>query len=318
MSKIKLIIDCDPGIDDVIALSFAVANEDKFDILGITTVAGNQSIEKVTDNARRLMSYYGKDIKIAQGQAGPLLREKRDASSVHGENGIGDYKFPEPKTPLYSDNAVVFMRDILMNSDSKVAIAAVGPLTNIALLIKTFPEVKEKIEVLTIMGGAIYGGNVTEVAEFNIWADPEAARIVFDSKLPIVMSGLNVTHNSVLHREDVDTMMNGDGNVTSVCGKIVDYYFLGDHVNNKKYTPMHDSCAIMYLIHPEIYEYKHMKVTVDCGEELSRGNTIVDIREFMSYDTTYPKVLTSVDSDKFRDILLKSLYKLDETLQIVK
>jgi len=314
MKRRNIIIDCDPGIDDVVALSLAIANSDKLNILGITTVAGNQTIEKVTKNTLGLMSYYDKDIKVAKGAKCPLIREKRPAINVHGENGVGDYEFPHTKE-LYSNNAVTFLRDTITSSEDKVTIVAIGPLTNIALLIKTFPEAMEKIELLSIMGGATVGGNTTPTAEFNIWADPEAARIVFDSKLPIVMSGLDVTHSTGLFREDVQELYNSTGKASQMCGKIVDYYFHGDHVNNGTFTPLHDACAIMYLLHPELYTYRNMPVTIDCSEDLNRGNTAADTREWIDYDETYPKVLLGVDLEKFREILLENLYKLDNMLK---
>ena len=314
MKKRNIIIDCHPGIDDVIAISLAIANEDKLNILGITTVAGNQTIEKVTKNTLGLMSFLKKDIKVAKGAKCPLIREKRPASNVHGANGVGDYEFPEPKE-LYSNNAIVFLRDTIMNADDKVTLVPIGPLTNIAILIKTFPEVIEKIEFLSIMGGATVGGNITPTAEFNVWADPEAARIVFDSRLPIVMSGLNVTHNTGFYREDVANLLKSHGKSTHMFGEILDFYFRGDHVNNGKFTPIHDACSIMYLLHPELYEYKHMDVNVDCSEDLNRGNTACDVREWIKYDESYPKVLMAVDSKKFTELLLEDLYKLDSIVK---
>lgn len=311
MKKRNIIIDCDPGIDDIVALCFAFANEEKFNILGITTVAGNQTIEKVTDNATGLMSFLNKDIKIARGVSRPLVREKKPASGVHGENGVGDYQFPHTKE-IYSDNAITFLRDTIMTSEEKVTLVPVGPLTNIALLIKAFPEVMEKIELLSIMGGSTDGGNVTPSAEFNVWADPEAARIVFDSKLPIVMSGLNVTHSTGLFREDVDNLLRSTGKVTKMCGEILNFYFKGDHVKAGTFTPIHDACAIMYLVHPELYKFRHMDVVVDCSEGMNRGNTVTDVREWINYDESYPKVLVDVEMEKFREILLENLYKLDE------
>lgn len=311
MKKRNIIIDCDPGIDDVVALCFAVANEDKLNILGITTVAGNQTIEKVTDNAIGLMSFLNKDIKIARGSKEPLLREKRPAIKVHGENGVGDYEFPHTKE-LYSNNAVEFLKDTILASEEKVTLVPVGPLTNIALLIKAFPEVMDKIELVSIMGGSTGIGNTTPTAEFNIWADPEAARIVFDSKLPIVMSGLNVTHSTGLHRKDVDELMKSTGKVTRMCGEILNYYFKGDHVKKGTFTPIHDASAIMYLIHPELYKSKNMPVVVDCSEELNRGTTVCDFREWIDNGETNPKVLTDVDLEKFSEILMEDLYKLDE------
>ena len=311
MKRRNIIIDCDPGIDDIVALSFAIANEDKFNILGITTVAGNQTIEKVTHNTLKVLSYYKRNIKVAKGQKRPLIREKRAVSSVHGENGMGDYQLPEPDFKLYSDNAITFLRDTIMSSEEKVTLVPVGPLTNIALLIKVFPEIIENIELISIMGGSTEGGNTTPYAEFNIWADPEAARMVFDSKLPIVMSGLNVTHSTGLYKDDVENLAKSTGKATQLCGEMLQYYFKGDHVKEGTFTPIHDACALMYLLYPELYEFRHMNVDVDCSEELGRGNTIADTREWIKYDDTYPKVLTGVNLEKFREILLNDLYKLD-------
>ena len=315
MKKRNIIIDCDPGIDDIVALSLAFANEDKLNILGITTVSGNQTIEKVTLNTLKVLSYYSKNIKVAMGQRRPLIREKSAVSSVHGENGMGDYQLPEPTLKLYSDNAITFLRDTILSSKEKVTLVPVGPLTNIALLIKVFPEVTENIELVSVMGGSTFGGNRTSCAEFNVWADPEAAKIVFDSKLSIVMSGLNVTHSTGLYKEDVEMLADSTGKATELCGKMLQYYFKGDHVKEGTFTPIHDACALMYLLYPELYQFRHMKVDVECSGELSRGNTVADVREWIKYDSTYPKVLTGVDSEKFREILLNNLYKFDEMLK---
>ena len=311
MKKLNIIIDCDPGIDDLVAISFALANEDKFNILGITTVAGNQTIEKVTLNTLKVLSYYNRNIKTAMGQKRPLIREKSAVTSVHGENGMGDCHLPEPTLELYSDNAITFLRDTILSQEEKVTLVAVGPLTNIALLLKVFPEVKEKIELISIMGGSTIGGNRTPYAEFNVWADPEAARIVFDSRLPIVMSGLTVTHSAGLYKDDVERLASSSGKATQLCGKMLQYYFKGDHVKGGTFTPIHDACALMYLLYPELYEFRHMQVLVDCSEELNRGNTVADTRDWVKYDSTYPKVLTKVDLEKFRVILLNDLYKLN-------
>jgi inosine-uridine nucleoside N-ribohydrolase len=245
------------------------------------------------------------------GQKRPLIREKSAVTSVHGENGMGDCHLPEPTLELYSDNAITFLRDTILSQEEKVTLVAVGPLTNIALLLKVFPEVKEKIELISIMGGSTIGGNRTPYAEFNVWADPEAARIVFDSRLPIVMSGLTVTHSAGLYKDDVERLASSSGKATQLCGKMLQYYFKGDHVKGGTFTPIHDACALMYLLYPELYEFRHMQVLVDCSEELNRGNTVADTRDWVKYDSTYPKVLTNVDLEKFREILLNDLYKLN-------
>lgn len=313
--KRNIIIDTDPGIDDAVAIALTIAYEDRLNLLGLTTVSGNQSIDKVTDNAMRLAAFFKRDIKVAKGASAPLIREKRLGGHVHGENGMGNYELPKSVKPLYSDNAVTFMRDTIMGCEGKVTIVPIAPLTNIALLLKTFPEVKEKIELLSIMGGAARGGNITPTAEFNVYADPEAARIVFDSGLPIVMNGLDVTHDAGLYRDDLKDLVGSNGKVSSMCGKILEYYFNGDHVKNASFAPIHDASAIMYLVHPELYEYRHTPVKVDCSEDENRGMTVADLRDNSNYDESYPKVLLKLDLEKFRELLLESLYRLDETIQ---
>jgi pyrimidine-specific ribonucleoside hydrolase len=314
MKRRNIIIDCDPGIDDAVAITYAIANEDKLNILGITTVTGNQSIEKVTNNALKLVSFFNKDIKVAKGADTPLIREKRDASYVHGTTGMGNYELPEPSNKIVSENAVEFLKNTLLASDEKITLVPIGPLTNIALLFKVYPETKEKIDEIVIMGGAIHGGNTTPTAEFNIWADPESAKIVFDSGAKIVMAGLDVTHHSGFYKDDVKELLEKKGKVSNMCGEILSFYFKADHVKNGNFTPIHDACTIMYLLHPEIYSYKHMPIDIDCSYSLNRGMTVGDNREWVKYDETYPKVLMGIDTDKFRKILLEAIHKLDDII----
>lgn len=314
MKKRNIIIDCDPGIDDAIAIAYAIANEDKFNILGITTVTGNQSIEKVTNNALKLVSFFKKDIKVAKGADTPLIREKRTASNVHGSTGMGDYELPETSSKIVNENAVEFLKNTILSSDEKITLVPIGPLTNIALLFKVYPETKEKIDEIVIMGGAIHGGNTTPTAEFNIWADPESAKIVFDAGVKMVMAGLDVTHHSGLYRDDVNKLLESKGKVSNMCGEILNFYFRSDHVKDGTFTPIHDACAVMYLLYPEIYTYRHMPIDVDCSYTLNRGMTVGDNREWIKYDETYPRVLMGIDTDKFREILLESIYKLDEII----
>ena len=311
----NIIIDCDPGIDDAVAILLAIANEDKLNILGITTVTGNQSIEKVTTNALKLVSFLNRDIKVAKGADTPLIREKRIASAIHGTTGMGNYELPEAKGSVVNENAVEFLKNTLLSSDEKITLVPIGPLTNIALLLKVYPEVKEKIEEIVLMGGAINGGNVTPTAEFNVWADPEAAKIVFASKVKIVMNGLDVTHSTGLYRDDVEALLKSSGKVSNMCGEVLNFYFNGDHVKDGTFTPIHDACAIMYLLYPELYTYRNMPVDIDCSFELNRGMTVGDNREWIKYDETYPKVIMGVNTTRFRELLLESIYKLDKEVR---
>ena len=308
--KRNIIIDCDPGIDDVLAILLALANQDKLNILGVTTVAGNQTLEKVTLNLRKLYTYLGVKTETASGSTKPLIRQLR-VGTVHGETGLGDFKFPEPQIELDSTNAVTFMYDKIMKSKEKVTLVPIGPLTNIGLLLSTFPEVKEKIELISLMGGSIFAGNITSKAEFNIYVDPEAAKIVFNSEVPIVMSGLEVTHKACINKSEIKDLINSNGKVSKMCGEIINYYFKLEKVTEDKMTPIHDACSIMYLLYPEIFEYKYMQIDVDCSEGYNRGMTVADTRDWIKYDNYNTKVLLNVDRDVFSKILLDAIYRLD-------
>ena len=203
--RIKVIMDCDPGIDDGIALAYAAAHQDELELLAITTFAGNATIDKVTKNALELVDFYGLNVPVAKGQERPLVREALHAEEFHGETGLGHCVLPETKTEIASDNAVLFIRDILngLPEGEQVTMIETAPMTNLALLLRIFPEVKDKIRRIVFMGGAAKGGNITPAAEFNIYADPEAAKIVFTSGVPLVMCGLDATLKCNLTRNQI-------------------------------------------------------------------------------------------------------------------
>ena len=191
--KIKVIMDCDPGIDDGIALAYAAAHQDELELLAVTTSAGSTRIERVTQNALELVDFYGLKVPVAGGQDRPLVKAAIYAEEFHGETGLGHCVLPEAKSEAASDNAVLFIRDILnaIPEGEQVVMIETAPMTNLALLLKVFPEIKNKIRKIVFTGGAAKGGNITPAAEFNIYADPEAAKIVFDSGIPLIMCGLD-------------------------------------------------------------------------------------------------------------------------------
>ena len=200
MEKRKIIMDCDPGIDDAIALAYAAAHPEAFDLLAVTTVAGNQTIEKVTRNALDLTALYKLNVPVAAGMVEPIVREPQTASEFHGENGLGDCTIPKSDAEPVKEMAVFYIKKLLteLPEGEKVTLICTAPLTNIGILLKIYPEVKNKIQEIILMGGAIAGGNATASAEFNIYVDPEAARIVFKSGVPVVMCGLDVTEKCAL------------------------------------------------------------------------------------------------------------------------
>lgn len=312
MEKRNIIIDCDPGHDDVMAILLALANQDKFNILGVTTVAGNQTLEKVTFNLRRLYTYLGMSTPAASGAARPITRELFLGAEVHGESGLDGWEFPEPTFELDSTNAVTFLYDKIMKADGKVTLIPIGPLTNIGLLFATFPEVKDKIDLISLMGGSIYAGNTSPHAEFNIFVDPEAAKVVFDSGIPIVMSGLEVTHEAAINDEEIDILRNKEGKVSKMCGHLLHFYTRYHHSEGYSSYPLHDVCSVLYLLNPEIFEYKDLQVELDTSDGPFRGCTAADNREWMRYENPNTKVLLHIDRNKFIKILFAAFEKLDQ------
>lgn len=312
MEKRNIWIDCDPGIDDALALAVAAASRDTLKLHGISTVAGNQVIDLVTDNALRLRSFLSMDeVPVVRGAAGPVMRVAQVAGDVHGENGLGNIWLPETEGNLAADNGLLFMRNVLMNlpKEEKMTLVPIGPLTNIGLLFKTFPEVKEKIDEIVLMGGSSIGGNVTAAAEFNIWEDPEGAQIVFDAGIPIVMCGLDLTSHCGLDREQVATLLNKEGVIENTYGKMLNFYFNTPMYRDKELVCIHDAATILYLTNPEMFKGIYTSVQVDCTTDINRGVTVCDRRtEQQRNDIVF--MLNGVDEEKFQKVLLEKLASL--------
>ena len=315
-NKRKIIMDCDPGIDDAVALCLAAAHPEAFELLGITTVAGNQTIEKVTENALRLTDFYGLDVPVARGAKTPILRPPVTASDIHGKNGIGDAEIPASERQAVPETAVLFMKKLFdgLGEGEKITLIPTGPLTNIALLFNVFPEVKEKVEEIILMGGAASGGNVTPAAEFNIYEDPEAAAIVFDSGIPVVMCGLDATHLCGISWENAAALRENGGRIARAVGEMVSFYLKSPAYKNRKAACIHDAVTFMYLLHPEIFKGVKMPVTVDCSDGIMRGNTLCDMRGFVSEEGLQVTVLMDADGDKFQEYLLEAVRSLDGSL----
>ncbi|WP_106496305.1 nucleoside hydrolase [Lentibacillus sp. Marseille-P4043] len=281
-----IIIDTDPGIDDVVAITAALRS-DELDVKLITTVGGNVGIENTTRNAVDLVTFLGKDTPIAKGLGEPLVLPAKTASQVHGNSGIGDYRFEAEANPdlLSNDNAIMEMKNYIMKSADPVTLVPIGPLTNIALLLKMFPETKENIEQIILMGGAVEGGNATPAAEFNIYADPHAAKIVFDSSMKIVMCGLDATRLTSVSFDDI-AKLREQGNVGEMIYQMLDHY---KQAYSEKAIVIHDLCTIFYLTNPELFQVKRANINVVTeGDEA--GNTIADFSD-------EGNVLVCVDAD---------------------
>lgn len=310
MEKLKIWMDCDPGIDDAVALAMAAASKDKLELLGISTVAGNQTSDRVTGNALRLASFLGlEDVPVARGAREPLLRAVETAEEVHGETGLGNCRLPDTQKETASENAVPYLAERILSlpEGEKLTLVPTGPLTNIALLFKTFPQVKERIERIVLMGGASNGGNQTATAEFNIWVDPEAAKIVFQAGLPIVMCGLDVTNRSGLDRAQVAALCGSEKPVERACGEMLDFYCSSAE---EETVGIHDAVTILYLTDPEMFGGRYVSVDVDCTSDINRGMTVCDKRRKAELGKNPVFMLDRVDLPAFQKVLLSKLASL--------
>jgi pyrimidine-specific ribonucleoside hydrolase len=311
----KIIFDCDPGLDDALALLIACAS-DEFDILAVTTIAGNSTIDNTTQNALNLLEFYGRpDIPVARGSANPILYTFSFGEHVHGASGIGGIEFPKAKREADPRRAHDMIRDLLLKSDTKVTIIATGPLTNLGIALTLYPEIKDKIEFISIMGGTIGIGNVSAVAEANIYNDPEAADIVFKSGIPIAMFGLNVTYATQVYPSDMDRI---EG-INSELAKIASGFLRNHHKFYQRLSyfvgdPSHDSCAVVYLLKPEIFNMEHLNVVIDLTGQYSRGQTIIDQHGVTGRQANAMVALFS-HREAYVDFVYKSIKKLSEKLE---
>jgi pyrimidine-specific ribonucleoside hydrolase len=306
-SRIPLILDCDPGHDDALAIVVALARPE-LDLLAITTVAGNAGLEATTRNALRVLTLAGRtDIPVAAGAAGPLMRPVDVASDVHGVSGLEGADLPEPALVVRPQGAIELIRSILEAATEPVTIAAVGPLTNIALLIRTHPELVRRIAGFRIMGGAITEGNVTASAEFNIWQDPEAARIVFDAGLPITLMTLDVTHQALFATADVARLDALGTRVGSVFADLL-RYFARFHAERYGWdgSPIHDAVSVAHLALPDLVRTAAYRVDVETTSELTRGRTVVDLYGLTGRPPNV-ELGMEIDRPRFIDILVEAV-----------
>jgi inosine-uridine nucleoside N-ribohydrolase len=299
----KIVMDCDPGHDDAMAILLAVASPE-LELLGVTTVAGNQTLDKTTANAIRVLELVGRgDVPVAAGSPRPLVREPFVASYVHGETGLDGPDLPPPEGRPVEAHAIDFLAERLDGT----TLVATGPLTNVALLLARYPEARP--ERLVLMGGAIAEGNVTPAAEFNIWADPEAAARVFASGLDVTMVGLDVTHKALLSGAHAE-QLRGAGRVGRVVAELLDFYgVFHREVYGFDGSPVHDAVALAQVIRPELLELERLNVRVDCESSLCRGRTVVDVWRRTGLEPN-ARVAVGIQSEAFLDLLLERLARL--------
>ena len=311
----KVIIDCDPGQDDAVALFLAMSAPDELDILGVTTVAGNVPLELTQRNARMMCDIAGRnDLPVYAGCERPMVLEPITAEYIHGNTGIDGVDVFEPDTPLQQDHAVDFIIDTLLAAEKgTVTLIPTGPMTNVATAIQREPAILDSIQDIVAMGGAMReGGNRSPSAEFNVLVDPHAADIVYNSGKPVTALGLDVTHQVLSTRERVARMREVGNAVATATADMLSFFHRYD---TKKYgsegAPLHDPCTIAWLLRPELFATKRCNLSVEKDSELTLGHTAVDFWHVTdrphNVDWAY-----EVDADGFYDLLIERLARFGD------
>ena len=303
-SKIPIILDGDPGHDDAIAWMLAKAS-DKLEIVACTSVSGNQSIEKTSYNARRVMTLLGIKAPFAMGRENPLHGEPIHAGNIHGETGLDGPALPQPAIEAEPLTAVELMAKTIMASGEPVTIVATGPLTNVGALLILYPELKPKIARISIMGGGLAHGNWTPAAEFNILVDPEAADVVFKSGIPLTMAGLDVTLKALVFPEDFERIRALGNPIAVVVAEWLDFFYNFHRGIGYVGAPVHDAVAVAALVRPEILTAKDLYVQVETSGDFCRGATIAD---HYGYHQQPPNThaLIDIDREGFIDLLAEA------------
>lgn len=276
MNKIPVILDGDPGHDDAIAWVLANASP-LLEIRAVTSVCGNQTIEKTTYNAQRIMTLIGLNAPLGKGIAKPLVAEAIIAPTVHGQSGLDGPALPEPNFAPSPLSAVALMAQVLRESSEPVTLVPTGPLTNVAALLLAHPELKPKIGQISLMGGGAKSGNWTPAAEFNILVDPEAAQLVFSSGIPIIMAGLDVTERALVQPEDVLRIRAVGNHVAEVVADWLDFFYQFHKARGYAGAPVHDAVSVAALIKPEILTTRQLYVEVETRGDYCKGATIADL-----------------------------------------
>lgn len=313
MTARKIILDCDPGHDDAVAILLALGDP-AIELLGITTVGGNQTLEKVAHNARVVCTVAGvTDVPVYAGCTRPLVRPVEVAADIHGDTGmeIHNFNLPEPAFPLADGHGVDFIIDTVMAAEpGTITLVPTGPLTNIALAARKEPRIVERVKEVVLMGGGYHEGNWSAVAEFNIKVDPEAAHIVFNEPWPVTMVGLDLTHQA-LATADVEAEITALGTNLSQFVVGLFGYFREAYKNAQGFDdpPVHDPCTIAYLIDPSIVSTKKVPIDVELSGALTTGMTVCDFRA-PAPDDCYTQVAVALNHAKFWQLVIAALKRL--------
>lgn len=309
----KIILDCDPGHDDAVAILLALGNP-KIDLVGVTTVGGNQSLEKVTYNARAVLEKaHATTIPVYAGCDRPLIRPQEVAASIHGKSGLDGVDLPEPSRPLEDMHAVNYIIKTVMESEpGTITLVPTGPLTNIALACRLEPKIIDRVKEVVLMGGGYHKANWSAVAEFNIKVDPEAAHIVFNESWRLTMVGLDLTHQALCTPEVQKRIENIGTPLAQFVSDSMDF-FRQAYKDNQNFVdpPVHDPCTIAYLIDPSVVQTRRCPLDVEILGELTSGMTVADLRgPEPSTDECNTQVATKLDFDKFWDLVTEAIERI--------
>ena len=313
MSPIPILIDCDPGHDDAIALLLALASPE-VELVGVTTVAGNQTLDKTTANALRVLEFAGRsDIPVFAGADRPFLRAQDVAAHVHGESGLDGPVLPEPLIELDGRHAVdLIVETVLAHEPGTVTLVPTGALTNIALAVRREPRIVERVKQVVLMGGGVHVGNWSPVAEFNIVIDPEAADIVFSAGWKVVMVGLDLTHQALATPEVRESIAAVGTAPARFVGELLDFFgHAYSEVQGFDSPPVHDPCAVAYVIDPTIVRAERMPIAIETQGRLTTGMTVADRRGPAPDDCTTWAAL-ELDRERFWALVVDALERIGD------
>jgi pyrimidine-specific ribonucleoside hydrolase len=315
MNKIPIIIDCDTGTDDAIAIIEALYSP-RYDVRAITTVAGNVALKYTSQNTLNLVRYLGFDTRVAVGAAQPIRGEiVHSGEETHGNTGMGTVVLPHADCCFYEKNAVETIIEEARALKGELVLVPIGPMTNIALAIMVYPELKKLIKEIVFMGGAMHGGNITAVAEFNAWADPEALSIVLNSGIKCTMIGLDVTEKAILDKADADYYRQLGTNAGRVVADLLEFMFKRFSVG-KENALMHDGLAVAVVAEPDLVKTKRYYVDCECDGKYTRGHTYVAYRDIFFKKGEKPElcdVALELDLPRFKDFLRNSIVNSTKT-----
>lgn len=312
MVQEKIILDSDPGHDDAVAILLALGNPN-IELLGVTTVGGNQSLDKVTYNARAVLTKAGrKDICVYQGADRPLMRPLAVAAEIHGETGLDGVDLPEPTAPLGDMHAVNWLVETIMTHEpNTITLVPTGPLTNIALALRMEPAIAERVKRVVLMGGGVFEANRTAASEFNIATDPEAARIVFEAPWDLTMVGLDTTHQALCKPEVQNKIETECGEMGAFVSGLMDF-FRKAYQENEDFVdpPVHDPCTVAYIIDPKVCETRRCSVEVATQDGPALGETVADMRG-REDPKSHTQVTLDLDYDRFWELIIDALKNIE-------